>query len=286
MIASLPRPAWLRTATALYVAAFLLFLFLPLVIVAVFAFNDAPYPAPPWRGFTLDWFLGNAAAGRVGLFHDSELLGSIWTSVVVACWVTALSVSVGVANAFLMERYRFPGKQALSVLMLIPLVIPGVILGISILAFSSRIAELADSLFDLDLDFLRPGLPLVVAGQFSYLATITTLMISARLKRFDRTLEEAALNLGASHAAVLRTITYPYLRPALIGSAAISFLMSFENFNTTLMLVGADAPLTVTMYGRMREGATPVLNAVSLFLMLASAVLALALIRGGKRPAR
>jgi spermidine/putrescine transport system permease protein len=283
MIASLPRPAWLRIATVLYVAAFLLFLFLPLVIIAVFAFNNAPYPAPPWRGFTLDWFLGNPSAGRVGLFRDTELLGSIWTSVVVASWVTALSVIVGAANAFLMERYRFPGKQALSVLMLIPLVIPGVILGISILAFSSRIAELADSLFGLDLDFLRPGLPLVVVGQFSYIATIATLMISARLKRFDRTLEEAALNLGASHAAVLRTITFPYLRPALIGSAAISFLMSFENFNTTLMLVGADAPLTVTMYGRMREGASPVLNAVSLFLMLASAVLALALMRGRKR---
>jgi spermidine/putrescine transport system permease protein len=283
MIASLPRPAWLRIATVLYVAAFLLFLFLPLVIVAVFAFNNAPYPAPPWRGFTLDWFLGNPSVGRVGLLRDTELLGSIWTSVVVASWVTALSVIVGAANAFLMERYRFPGKQALSVLMLIPLVIPGVILGISILAFSSRIAELADSLFGLDLDFLRPGLPLVVVGQFSYIATIATLMISARLKRFDRTLEEAALNLGASHAAVLRTITFPYLRPALIGSAAISFLMSFENFNTTLMLVGADAPLTVTMYGRMREGASPVLNAVSLFLMLASAVLALALMRGGKR---
>ena len=283
MIASLPRPAWLRIATVLYVAAFLLFLFLPLVIIAVFAFNNAPYPAPPWRGFTLDWFLGNPSVGRVGLFRDTELLGSIWTSVVVASWVTALSVIVGAANAFLMERYRFPGKQALSVLMLIPLVIPGVILGISILAFSSRIAELADSLFGLDLDFLRPGLPLVVVGQFSYIATIATLMISAHLKRFDRTLEEAALNLGASHAAVLRTITFPYLRPALIGSAAISFLMSFENFNTTLMLVGADAPLTVTMYGRMREGASPVLNAVSLFLMLASAVLALALMRGGKR---
>jgi spermidine/putrescine transport system permease protein len=283
MISSLPRPVWLRTATVLYIAAFMLFLFLPLVIVAVFAFNNAPYPAPPWRGFTLDWFLGNAAAGRVGLFRDTELLGSIWTSVVVAAWVTVLSVTVGVANAFLMERYRFPGKQALSVLMLIPLVIPGVILGISILAFSSRVAELADSLFGLDLDFLRPGLPLVVVGQFSYIATIATLMISARLKRFDRTLEEAALNLGASQAAVLRTITFPYLRPALIGSAAISFLMSFENFNTTLMLVGPDAPLTVTMYGRMREGATPVLNAVSLFLMLASAGLALALMRGGKR---
>jgi len=283
MIASLPRPTWLRTATVLYVAAFLIFLFLPLVIVAVFAFNNAPYPAPPWRGFTLDWFIGNEGTHRVGLFHDAELLGSIWTSVVVASWVTALSVAVGTANAFLMERYRFPGKQALSVLMLTPLVIPGVILGISILALSSRIADLADTLFGLDLNFLRPGLQLVVLGQFSYIATIATLMVSARLKRFDRTLEEAALNLGASHAAVLRTITFPYLRPALIGSAAIAFLMSFENFNTTLMLVGADPPLTVMMYGRMREGATPVLNAVSLFLMLASALLALSLMRGGSR---
>ena len=285
MIASLPRSAGLRTATVLYVGAFLVFLFLPLVVVALFAFNDAPYPAPPWRGFTLDWFVGNAGSGRVGLFHDPALLGSIWTSVVVASWVTALSVSVGTANAFLMERYRFPGKQLLSVLMLVPLVIPGVILGISILAFCSRLAEFADSVFGLDLDFLRPGLVLVVLGQFSFVATIATLMVSARLKRFDRTLEEAALNLGASHAAVLRTITFPYLRPALIGTAAISFLMSFENFNTTLMLVGADPPLTVLMYGRMREGASPVLNAVSLFLMLASALLAFSLMRGGRRGA-
>jgi len=285
MISSLPRPAWLRAATVLYLGAFLLFLFVPLLVVAVFAFNNAPYPAPPWRGFTLDWFLGNEAAGRTGLLRDTELLGSIWTSVVVASWVTALSVLVGTANAFLMERYRFPGKQLLSVLMLVPLVIPGVILGISILAFCSRLAELADSAFGWELDFLRPGLTLVVLGQFSFVATIATLMVSARLKRFDRTLEEAALNLGASHAAVLRTITFPYLRPALIGTAAISFLMSFENFNTTLMLVGADAPLTVLMYGRMREGASPVLNAVSLFLMLASALLALALMRGGRRNA-
>ena len=285
MIASLPRPAWLRTATALYLGAFLLFLFVPLLVVAVFAFNDAPYPAPPWRGFTLDWFIGNQARGRAGLFRDSELLGSIGTSVVVACWVTVLSLIVGTANAFLMERYRFPGKQLLSVLMLVPLVIPGVILGISILAFCSRLADLADSLFGLSLDFLRPGLVLVVLGQFSYVATIATLMVSARLKRFDRTLEEAALNLGASQAAVLRTITLPYLRPALIGAAAISFLMSFENFNTTLMLVGAKPPLTVLMYGRMREGASPVLNAVSLFLMLASALLAFTLMRGGRRGA-
>jgi len=279
MIPSLPRPAWLRAATAVYLVAFMAFLFMPLIIVAVFSFNDAPYPAPPWRGFTLDWFLGNSRLGRTGLFADSELLGSIWTSCIVAIWVTLLSVLLGTANAFLIERGRFPGKQSLSVLMLAPLVIPGVILGISILAFASRIAEFADDAFGLELDFLRPGLTLVVLGQFSYIATIATLTISARLRRFDRTLEEAALNLGATRAAVFRTIVLPYLRSALLGSASISFLMSFADFNTTLMLVGTDSPLTVMMYGRMREGASPVLNAVSLFLMVASAILALAFMR-------
>jgi spermidine/putrescine transport system permease protein len=286
MIASLPRARWLRVATTLYVAAFLIFLFLPLATVAVFAFNDAPYPAPPWQGFTLDWFTGATDSERVGLFHDAELLGSIWTSVVVSVWVSGLALAVGTANAFLMERYVFPGRQVLAVLMLMPLVIPGVILGISILSLSSRVADLMDGLFGIELEFLRPGLPLVVLGQFSYVATIATLIVAARLKRFDRTLEEAALNLGASHAAVLRTITFPYLSPALIGAAAISFLMSFENFNTTLMLVGADPPLTVMMYGRMREGASPVINAVSLFLMLASAGLAFMLMRAGSRARR
>ena len=278
MIPSLPRSGVTRFATAAYVAAFFVFLFVPLAVVAVFAFNDANYPAPPWRGFTLDWFVGGAK-GRTGLFADAPLMKSIVTSVWVASAVTVLSVAVGTANAFLLERVDFRGKSALSLLMLAPLVIPGVILGISILAFASRLAQFADDAFGLELDFLRPGLPLVVLGQFSYIVSIATLTIAARLKRFDVTLEDAAFNLGASRAAVLWTVTLPYLKPALIGAAAISFLMSFENFNTTLMLVGSDPPLTIMMYGRMREGASPVLNAVSLLLMVASAMIALALMR-------
>ena len=279
MIPSLPRPTWLRAGTVAYALAFFTFLFLPLLIVALFAFNNAAYPAPPWRGFTLDWFLGHAGTGRRGLFADRALLGSLWTSAVVAMWVTVLAVLIGTANAFLIERTQFRGKTALSLLMLAPLVIPGVILGISILAFASRIANLADDLLGLEIEFLRPGLPLVVMGQLSFIISVATLTIMARLKRFDLTLEDAAYNLGATRAAVFLTITLPYLRPALLGAAAISFLMSFENFNTTLMLVGSDSPLTVMMYGRMREGATPVLNAVSLFLMLASSLLALAMLR-------
>jgi spermidine/putrescine transport system permease protein len=285
MIPTLPRAAIERYGIAFYVGAFFVFLFLPLAVVALFAFNDANYPAPPWRGATLDWFTGNSARGRVGLFADRALLASIATSSIVATWVTLLSVVVGTVNAFLLERADFRGRTALSLAMLAPLVIPGVILGISILAFASRIAGIADDYLGLELEFLRPGLPLVVAGQFSYIVSIATLMIAARLRRFDASLAEAAQNLGASRAAVLRTITLPYLGPAMIGAAAIAFLMSFENFNTTLMLVGSDPPLTIMMYGRMREGASPVLNAVSLFLMIASALLALALQRRPASPA-
>ena len=281
MIPSLPRARWVRYATAGYVVVFFIFLFVPLAVVATFAFNDANYPAPPWRGVTLDWFVGGH--GRIGMFADVPLLKSIGTSMIVATWVTVLSVAVGTANAFLLERARFRGKSALSLLMLVPLVIPGVILGISILAFASRLAQFVDDSWGVELDFLRPGLPLVVGGQFSYIVSIATLTIAARLKRFDLTLEDAAFNLGASRREVLWTVTLPYLKPALIGAAAISFLMSFENFNTTLMLVGSDSPLTVMMYGRMREGASPVLNAVSLFLMIASAVLALSLMRRSTR---
>ena len=285
MIPSLPRPVLQRFGLGAFVTGFFVFLFVPLIVVAVFAFNNADYPTPPWMGFTLDWFTANSDA-RTGLLFDAELLQSMGVSAWVALWVTLLSVGVGTCNAFLLERFEFPGKSAIALLSMLPLVIPGVILGISILAFASRIANFADETWGLELDFLRPGLPLVVLGQFSYIVTIATLTISASLRRFDRTLEEAAYNLGASRAAVLRTITLPYLRPSMTGAAAMAFLMSFENFNTTLMLVGSDAPLTVLMYGRMREGATPVLNAVSLFLMVASALLALMLLwRSGSRRA-
>lgn len=271
MIPSLPDSRLLTGGRNAYVALFFVFLLLPLSVVAVFAFNDSAFPTPPWKGFTLDWFVADAP-GRTGLFLDAELLTSLWHSCKVALSVTLLSVVVGTGNAFLLERAEFRGKGVLATLMLVPLVIPGVILGISILAFASRLANLAEAVWGLELDWLRPGLPLVVLGQFSYIVTITTLTIAARLKRFDLTLEEAALNLGASRTAILATITLPYLKPALLGSAAVAFLLSFENFNTTLMLVGSDNPLPLLMYARMREGATPVLNAVSLLLMAGSAL--------------
>jgi spermidine/putrescine transport system permease protein len=274
MLRSLTHSPLLRAVYSAYVGLFFVYLALPLVVVAVFAFNASSFPGLPWKGATLDWFLGSADP-RIGLFFDDSILRSIGNSLIVAVGTTTLSLVVGTTSAFLFERFEFRLKGLCYMLMLSPLVIPGVILGISILAFSSMVANFADDQLGLELAALRPGLWLVVAGQFSFIATIATLVISARLRKFDRSLEEAALNLGATSSEVLRTITLPYLAPALVGTALVAFLMSFENFNTTLMLVGSDPPLTITMFDRMRQGSTPVLNAVSLFLMIASGLLGL-----------
>ena len=214
----------------------------------------------------------------IGVFHEGPILRAIGTSVIIGLAVSALSVAVGTTNAFLFNRYQFRGRGLLYVLMLLPLVIPGIVLGISILVFSSTLANAAWDAAEFDIQALRPGLVLVILGQFSFVTTIATLVIAARLQKFDRTLEEAALNLGANHLTAVRTITLPYLAPAMIGAFVVSFLMSFENFNTTLMLVGSDSPLTIAMFDRLKLGSTPLLNAVSLLLMLGSSLLALVMI--------
>ena len=282
MIPTIHQPLWMRVLYGSYVTLFFIFLALPLVVVSVFAFNDSLFPALPWLGFTLDWFFGTENP-KIGVFHERGILRSMGTSLFVAIFVAALSVMIGTTNAFLFNRYRFPFQGLLYILMLLPLVVPGIVLGISILVFSSRIANGLWDGFEIDAQALRPGLVLVILGQFSFIATIATLVIAARLKKFDRTLEDAALNLGASRLTAVRTITIPYLAPALVGAAVVAFLMSFENFNTTLMLVGSDAPLTIAMFDRLKQGSTPVLNAVSLLLMIGSSLLALVLIAFQRR---
>ena len=277
MIPSIPQPRVVTLAYTGYVIAFFIFLALPLVVVAVFAFNDSQFPSLPWEGFTWNWFFGSERP-MIGVFHERSILRAIGTSAFVAVLVSILSVSVGLSNAFLFNRYRFPGQGILYIFMLLPLVIPGIVLGISILVFSSRIANGMWDVAQWDIEALRPGLTLVVLGQFSFIATISTLVIAARLQKFDRSLEEAAMNLGANRITAVRTITLPYLAPAMIGAFVVAFLMSFENFNTTLMLVGSDAPLTIAMFDRLKEGSTPLLNAVSLLLMLGSSCLALVMI--------
>lgn len=270
-----PRSLLMRACYAAYVGVFFLYLVAPLLAASMFAFHDALFAALPWKGFTLDWFFG-ADEPKLGMFHDRRLLIGMLNSLLIGLAVATLATFIGTTNAFLFERHRFAGQRFLFVLMVLPLVIPGVMLGISILVFASSIANAVEAATDLEITPLRPGMFLVILGQISFLTTVTTLVIAARLRKFDSAMEEAALNLGASPGRVLATVTLPFLKPSLIAGYLIAFLISFENFNTTLMLVGSDAPLTITMFDRMvKGGSTPVLNAVSLFLIVGSGALAL-----------
>ena len=274
MIRTLPQRKSYVTAFRLYIVLFYIFLFAPLVITCILAFNDSNFPSLPWKGFSLDWFLANGPE-RIGLFNDHANLKSIWVSGQTAVWVALLSVLVGTMGAFLFEQEDFPGKQGLYYLALAPLVIPGVILGISLLLTANSLGIYFEESFGIDVPFLRPSFWLVVLGQFSFIATFVLLVVSARLKKFDPSLEEAALNLGATRWQVIRYITLPFLRPALFGSGAVAFLMSFENFNTTLFLIGSDTTLPINLYLQVRDGSTPIINAVSFLLIVSTSTLAI-----------
>lgn len=273
MIPSVPFSDSKTKVYQCFIAVFFVFLLLPLVVVVVFSFHDATYPSLPWKGASTIWYTGDSSP-YIGLFNDDNLLSSVLVSVQVAIGVTLVSTLLGLSNAHLLIRFQFRYKELLSVLMLIPLVIPGVILGVSILVTSSTMANWVDDVWAWEWEWARPGLLLVIFGQAAFITSITTLVILARYRRFDPSLEEAALNLGATPFNAFKAVTLPFLRPTLVSAAIVGFLMSFENFNTTLMLVGSDSPLTVEMYQRVREGTTPVVNAVSVALMLGSTVLA------------
>ena len=182
MIRTLPQSKGYSIGFKLYITLFYFFLFAPLLVTCVLAFNDSSFPSLPWKGFSLDWFFANSA-DRVGIFHDSSNLTSIWVSGQTAFFVSLLSLVVGTLGAFLFEQEEFPGKQGLYFLALTPLVIPGVILGISILLAANAFGLFIEESIGLDIPLLRPSFWLVVLGQFSFISTFVLLVVSARLKK-------------------------------------------------------------------------------------------------------
>ena len=268
MIRSLPNSPMYKIGFRIYISLFYLFLIMPLVTVAVLAFNDSSFIALPWNGFTLDWFYVHTDE-RLGLLADENLLLSIWTSLQTGFLVALFSTLVGTIAALLFEEENFRFKGFLYFLALSPLVIPGVILGISILITSTLAGNYIETNLGVDIEWLRPSFWLVVIGQFSFGATYVMLLVGARLKKFDRTLEEAALSLRATRLQSIWHVTIPYLKPAIIGAFIVAFLISFSNFNTTIFLAGSDPTLPIDLYSRIKFSSTPVLNAVSFLIVTA-----------------
>lgn len=260
----------------LYLAIFFLYLLAPLILVVLLAFNDSSYPSLPWKGFTLRWFQE--------LFTDSRLLLSIWNSLRVAIVVSIVSVFIGTVTSFALVRHNFPGKNLFYALALAPIVTPGVILGVSLLIGISNVEDFAYTLKDqgnilgswmvaIYKTKLFPGLGGVVLGQSSFIISFVVLTVSARLKKFNLTLEEAAMDLGASRLGAVWRITIPFLKPALFASAILAFLLSFDNFNTTIFLVGNASTLPIHIFSMLRFGITPKINAISVVLIVVTVIL-------------
>lgn len=240
----------------IYVAIFFAYMLLPLVIMGGAALNDSRFPSVyPWKGFTTQWF--------VDLWNDPRMWTSSLNTVLVALGVVAMSVPIGTAAAILINNIKGHSRSFLYGLMVAPILTPGAVIGISTLLFWNK--------FD-----IPAGLHLSAFGQVSFIAAYVMLMVLARLQSFDSALEEAALDLGASHGQVLRRILAPHLYPSLFAGAVIAFFQSVENYNVTLFTRGNADTLTVYVGSKVRTGITPTINALALILISITVIGAIA----------
>jgi spermidine/putrescine transport system permease protein len=260
----------------LYFGLFILYLLVPLIVMAGAAFNDSKLPTvAPWKGFTWAWF------GE--LWADQTMWSAFGNSILVALAVVVLAVPIGTAAAIVLNSISGKYRATLYGFMVAPVLAPGLVIGISTVLFWNQIGTSVGA--PGTWPFGR-GLHLATLGQVSYIAAYVMLLVLARLQSFDPGLEEAALDLGASHGQVLRRILLPHLFPAILASAAIAFFQSIENFNVTLFTKAQETTLTVYVFSQVRSGITPKINALAFLLILLTLVLALAYEANRRRRAR
>ena len=247
-----------------YMVLFLLYMIAPLVVMSGAAFNDSKLPSiVPWKGFTTHWFGEMIADQRMMLAFGN----SLWVAVAVA----VISILVGTASAILINSISGRVRTVVYGLMISTILIPGVVIGISTMILWTKMGNALGTEFFL----FNPGLHLSVLGQVSYIAAMVMLLVLARLQSFDAGLEEAALDLGASHGQVMRRILLPHLYPAIFAGGAVAFFQSIENFNVTQFTRGGADTLTVYVFSKVRAGITPTINALAFLLILVTLALAL-----------
>jgi spermidine/putrescine transport system permease protein len=242
--------AFLGAAAASAIA----FLYLPIVVLIVFSFNDNQVTTLPLRGFTWRWY--QAA------FANADLLAALRNSVHVALSATALCIAIGVPAAIALDRLEFRGKAAFRRVVLLPLVLPGIITGISMLNLFRVLG------FDL-------SLTTVILGHGTALMSIVVTQVFARLQRFNRRLEEASDDLGATPLQTLWLVTLPSIRSAIIGSGLLAFTLSFDEIPVTFFLTGRDNTLPMYIYSTLRSGITPEINAIGTLIVVPSLIVIL-----------
>ena len=254
----------------LYLFIFFTYLFGPLIIMSFTAFNSAEFPAiTPWECFTFRWFNEGKIAydGQhlAGLFTDWRLHDGLISSLIIGAGVVLLAVPIGMAAAIVLTQVKSQLRDIYYSISIMPVLFPGVIIGISTVVLWDRLAGLGGEGFISEIG--RNGIFLTILAQTCFISTYCFLIFVARLQRFDQTQEEAALDLGASQTQVFFKILIPYLAPAIASAAVIAFLASFENYNTTVFSILSDQTLTTVIASKVRLGISPALSALALSII-------------------
>lgn len=252
-----PSSAWGRVGqTALGVAglAVYAFLYLPLVVLIAYSFDSSAINGWPIQGWTVSWYQ------QLGL--DDALIAALGNSIRVAVQAVAIAVVLGTLAALAIHRFRFPGKGVFLFVATLPIVLPGVVTGIAMLIFFSY--------FSVEL-----SLTTVLIGHATFCIVLVLNNVLARLVRVPKELAEAASDLGANPLRTFWHVTLPSIRTAVLSGALLAFTLSFDEVVVTFFLTGRDNTLPMEIWGRMRRGFTPELNAIATLVIAASIVLVL-----------
>jgi spermidine/putrescine transport system permease protein len=245
-----------------YALAFFSFLFGPLIIMAATAFNSSKFPrVAPWECFTTNWFNE--------LFGNARLMEGLLNSVIIGVGVVALAVPIGLAGALALSELPAKLRSMLYTVLILPILIPGVVLGISTIVLWGQITR------GIGAGFLYNGYFLTIVGQITFVSAYAMLVFIARLQRFDATQTEAALDLGATPGQAFRKILLPFMAPAIGSAAFITLLASFENYNTTVFTVLSESTFTTALASKVRHGTDPSLSALAVIIITITLVGAL-----------
>jgi len=225
------------------------FLYLPIVTLIVYSFNGTGVGGFPPRDLTLNWYRQ--------LFADGAIWTSVANSIVVALAAMVISLAIGIPAALALDRGHFPGKALFRRLVLLPLILPGIITGLSLLMLFRQVG-------------LRLSLLTIILGHGTALISVATAEVFAGLQKLERAQEEASLDLGANYWQTFWRVTIPNLRLSIIGAALLIFTLSLDEIAVSFFLIGRDNTLPLEIWGRLRRGITPEINAISTIIFLFS----------------
>jgi spermidine/putrescine transport system permease protein len=235
-----------------YSTAVFVFIYLPIAVLIVYSFSKDGVGGFPPHHFTLDWYRQ--------LFADGAIWDAVLNSLIVAVCSVALSLTLGLLAALALDRATFPGKAIFRRLVLLPLILPGIITGLSLLMFAV-------------VTHVQLSLVTVFLGHGTALISVATTEIFAGLQKLDRAQEEASLDLGATPFQTFLRVTLPNLKLSLIAAGLLIFTLSMDEIAVTFFLIGRDNTLPLEIWGRLRRGITPEINAVSTLIFLVSVAL-------------